>query len=164
MKASYTDGEGGMKTAYKLSYHAVRPQPTANDAPTFPPSATYTRSIAEDAAVDAPVGTPVTASDVNSGDAGKLTYSLTADGASENLFKIDKMTGQIRVAMPLNHETTGLVDGQYTVTISVIDPSNNDVTDPEFDTLDPVTEVVTITAADVNEKPSVVLVPVDATR
>ena len=28
VRASYTDGEGAMKTAYKLSYNAVRPQPS----------------------------------------------------------------------------------------------------------------------------------------
>ena len=161
VRATYTDGEGAMKTAYKLSYNAVRPQPSANNAPTFPPSANYNRGIAEDAAVDAPVGTPVTASDVNSGDAGKLTYSLTADGVNANLFKIDKMTGQIRVAMPLNHETEGLVDGGYSVTVNVIDPSNNDVNGPPFDTGQPVTRDVAITAADVNEKPTVVLAVVN---
>ena len=164
VKADYTDGEGAMKTAYKLSYNAVRPQPSANNAPTFPPSASYTRSIAEDAAVDAPVGTPVTASDVNSGDAGKLTYSLTATDTSENLFKIDKMTGQIRVAMPLDHETEGLVDGAYTVEVMVIDPSNNDESGPPFQALTEVTREVTITAADVNEKPKVVLSPEDSTE
>ena len=150
VKAIYTDGEGADKDEYKLSYHAVRPAPSANNAPTFSATGDYTRSIPEDAAVGTIVGAPVTATDANEDDAGKLTYDLSgADAAS---FNIDKMTGQITVAAALDHERSA--GATYTVAVGVLDPSVNDVTTP-FDTAVVVREVVTITATDVNEAPTV---------
>ena len=151
VKAIYTDGEGADKDEYKVSYHAVRPAPSANDAPTFSATGDYTRSIPEGAAaVGTIVGAPVTAADANEDDAGKLTYDLS--GADAGSFKIDKMTGQITVAAALDHER---VAGEtYAVAVGVSDPSVNDETDP-FDTAVVVRQAVTITATDVNEEPTV---------
>ena len=156
VKASYNDGEGDEKTAYMVSYNAVRAAPTGNDAPVFSETADYTRSIAESAPVGTRVGAPVTATDANAGDAGKLTYLLSADGVSEDKFIIDKMTGQIMVASELDHEEMPVVgdSNAYTVTITVWDPSNNDLT-PPFNSGTAETQDVTITATDVNESPMV---------
>ena len=158
VKASYNDGEGDEKTAFMVSYYGVREAPAGNDAPVFSDTADYTRSIAESAPVGTRVGAPVTATDANAGDAGKLTYLLSATDGTVNAgkFKIDKMTGQIMVASELDHEEMLVVgDGNaYTVTITVWDPSNNDETSP-FDQGTAETEDVTITATDVNEAPTV---------
>ena len=111
--------------------------------PDFDDNADATRSIAEDAAIGAIVGSPVRATDPNADDGGKLTYTLTGTDASS--FKINKMTGQITVNAVLDNEKAG--GPTYSVTANVFDPSNDD---DEF--------VVTITATDVNEAPSVALV------
>ena len=150
VKAIYTDGEGTDKDEYKLSYHAVRPAPSANDAPTFSGTGVYTRSIPEDAVVGTVVGAPVTATDANADDVGKLTYDLS--GADAGSFNIDKMTGQITVAAALDYERSA--GATYTVAVGVSDPSVNDVTTP-FDTAVVVRQGVTITATDVNEAPTV---------
>ena len=65
----------------------------SNRAPVFREGGTAARSVAENAAARASVGSPVTASD-NDGDS--ITYSLAGDDAS--LFAIDTRTGQISVA------------------------------------------------------------------
>ena len=149
VKASYEDGEGAGKVAYMLSYNAVRAAPANNLMPEFDDTADATRSIAEDAAIGAVVGAPVTATDTNADDGGKLTYTLTLEGASAtpNKFTINKMTGQIMVASALDHEDTRLTDGAYAVTVNVFDPSLLTDTFP-----------VVITATDVNEAPTVVFV------
>ena len=66
---------------------------STNRAPVFREGGTVARSVAENAAARASVGSPVTASD-NDGDS--ITYSLAGDDAS--LFAIDTRTGQISVA------------------------------------------------------------------
>ena len=146
VKASYADDEDTGKVAYMLSYNAVRAAPASNQMPTFDDNADATRSIAEDAAIGAVVGAPVTANDPNADDGGKLTYTLTGTDASS--FKINKMTGQITVNSVLDHEGGATsTDGEYDVTVNVFDPSN------ATDTFE-----VDITATDVNEAPSVALV------
>ena len=66
---------------------------STNRAPVFREGGTVARSVAENAAARASVGSPVTASD-NDGDS--ITYSLAGDDAS--LFAIGARTGQISVA------------------------------------------------------------------
>ena len=157
VRATYADGEGADKKAYMRSYNPVRPMPEGNDPPVFSDTGDYTRSIREDAPVGNVVGSPVRATDANAGDAGKLTYLLTADAVSDGKFKIDKRTGQITIASALNHEETPeVVDvgNAYTVTITVWDPSNNAESDP-FTSGDAETVPVIITATDVNEAPTV---------
>ncbi len=65
----------------------------SNRAPVFREGVTAARSVAENAAARASVGSPVTASD-NDGDS--IAYSLAGDDAS--LFAINTRTGQISVA------------------------------------------------------------------
>ena len=146
VKASYADGEGPSKVAYMLSYYAVRAVPAGdNQIPDFDDNADATRSIAEDAATGAIVGAPVTATDPNADDGGKLTYTLTV-GDDAGFFKINKMTGLITVNGELDHEA-GSTDGVYNIVVNVFDPS-----------LGTDTFGVAITATDVNEAPTVVLV------
>ena len=148
---TYNDEAGDGQTAYMLSYRAVRVAPTANQAPSFDNNASFNANVPEDTAVGTAVGTPVTASDPNDGDT--LSYELSGDDAGS--FKIDIATGQITLAAKLDHEDvadTQDPDGVYVLTVTAFDPSNNVVTDnnPEHQPA-----MVTITATDVNEAPTV---------
>ena len=144
VKVTYEDAEGAMKTAYKLSYHAVRAAPEGtNTAPAFDET-TITLLIPESAAVGTTVGTPITATDSDRGDI--LTYVLGGDDAAS--FKINKMTGQLTVGANLNAERpSGDGGDSYEVTVTAHDPFN----------LASTPALVTVTATDVNEKPIVVL-------
>ena len=143
VKAAYGDGEGGGKVAYVRSEFQVRESvdDDDNDAPGFDGEAAA-RDIAEDADVGDAVGNPVVATDPNTLDGGKLTYTIQPGGDADS-FSIDKKTGQIRVAEALDHEA-GSSDGVYEITVVATDPSG--VAD---------TITVTITATDVDEAPSV---------
>ena len=132
VSATYADGHGPNKGAVQRSANPVRAAPVTNDPPSFD-EPLPSRSIAEDAGVDARVGNPVMATDP--GDV--LTYELSGSV----LFKIDGNSGQIRVAdNSLDHETVPL----HSVTVKASDTSN------AFDTV-----TVTITVDDVNEHPDV---------
>ena len=145
VKAAYGDGEGGGKVAYVRSEFQVREAvaDVANDPPVFDGEAAA-RDIAEDADVGDAVGNPVVATDPNTLDGGKLTYTIQTGGDADS-FSIDKRTGQIRVAKALDHEA-GSSDGNgvYVITVVATDPSG------AGDTI-----TVTITATDVDEAPSV---------
>ena len=102
-------------------------------APTCPPSfgsATYSFSIAEDAATGAAVGT-VSATDP---DNDTLTYTIEA-GNGDGKFAIDGSSGAITTAEYLDHET----DASYTLTVQADD--GNGGTD---------TATVSVTVTDVN--------------
>ena len=147
VKVEYSDPHGKEKAAYGLSDYAVRAVPllddgstAVNNEPDFD-EPVINKSIAESAAVGDDVGNPVTATDVDKADI--LTYVLGgAHGAS---FNINKATGQITVALKLDHEGGG-VDGVYNVEVTAHDPS--DVKS------NPVARVA-ITVTDVNEAPTV---------
>ena len=111
-----------------------------NQSPSFV-SPTVNRRIAENAAVGAPVGGPITASD---SDGDVLTYSILA--ATPN-FAINPATGQLTVkaGANLNHDAGG--GESQDVTVTVTDPSGS-ATD--------ITTVVTIAITDVNEAPGFV--------
>ena len=152
VKAEYTDGEGGSKVAYVRSEFRVRESVEAgsNDAPAFEDS-TDTRKIPENADVGDAVGNPVVADDNDGDDKGRLTYTIDSESADSSSFSIHKATGQIRVADELDHEAGSLSgspgtagDGIYVITVMVTDPSGleDDI-------------IVTITATDVDEAPSV---------
>ena len=146
VKASYPDGEGTGKAAYVLSAYPVRAMVDSNDNndPDFALDGDYTRELPEDTAVGANVGAPVRATDANSSDI--LTYVLS--GTHEDSFAIDQASGQITVADRLDFEAGGDGDGEYTVTVTAYDPSNqNDSQD------------VIITTTNVNEKPAVAGMP-----
>ena len=101
-----------------------------NVAPAFP-SATATRSIAENTAANTNIGDPVAATDPN-GDT--LTYSL--EGTDAASFGIDGSTGQLRTSAALDFETKT----PYTVVVKATDP------DGLSDTID-----VTINVTDVDD-------------
>ena len=152
-KVSYTDAEGAEKTAYVKSEFATRAVPAANQAPDFDDNADYARSVPENYTGGAIVGAPVTATDPNQNDRNRLTYTIPTDGDAEP-FAINKATGQITVKGKLDHEAGSTNDdGVYSVTVTATDPSG--LTD---------THAVTITATDVNEKPSVIVDPDNTTE
>ena len=92
----------------------------------------YTFEVAEDAAVDDPVGT-VSATDPDAEDT--LTYSITA-GNTGDAFAIGGGTGAITVAAALDHETTP----SYTLTVWASDGQGGEGT-----------ATVTVTVTDVAE-------------
>ena len=119
------------------------------------------RTVAENIAVGANVGTPVTASVLQTSATDRLTYGLrafaTGDRGATDLavpsdaadivdsFNIDQATGQITVAEELSFEDRGpgdARDGIYIVVATVFDPSG--LSD---------TVVVVITAEDRNDNP-----------
>ena len=109
----------------------------------FDSNAPDTRDVDENAARGALVGAPVTATDSNSDDSDVLTYTIP-ETTPANPFAIDKKTGQIMVDGAVNHEAADGNPGPYSVAVTATDPSG------ETDTF-----TVTITANDVNEKPTV---------
>ena len=104
----------------------------SNIAPVFTEGDDATRSIAENTAADTNIGTPIAATDA---DSGTLAYVLSGTEASS--FSIDDETGQLKTSGALNYETKD----SYTVTVTVSDGSQND------------TITVTINVTDVNEAP-----------
>ena len=105
---------------------------------------TAARSIAENSAADASVGSAVTATDTESD---TLTYSLSGTDASS--FTIDSATGQIKVGsgttLDFESSTTS-----YSVTVGVSDLKDSSGT---ADTVVDDTITITISVTDVNEPP-----------
>ena len=98
---------------------------TSKDTNTLPmfSSDTFTREVPENTVRGLPVGDPVTAGDT---DGDTLTYSL--GGANVDLFDIERLSGQIKVKEPLNHEAECSAADQnhetactYTVDVKVMD-------------------------------------------
>ena len=115
--ATYKDGQQGSdKSAQASSEFRVRDTPQSNTAPAFADDA-VTRQVREDAAIGANVGLPVTATDTDTGDNGKLNYTL--GGTDVESFLVDAATGQIKTAITLDYDT----ETSYTVTVTVTDPS-----------------------------------------
>ena len=116
----------------------------------FGAGADFDASVPEDTAVGTAVGNPIVATDSNDGDI--LSYELSGD--DEEFFNIDIATGQLTVAMALDHEAgSDGDDGVYEITITAFDPSNDSGSTPTG----PAEGSVQITATDVNEKPRVAL-------
>ena len=116
MTATYDDGQGVSKSAQAVSEFAVRAVPSeTNTGPDFD-AETADRSIVEGSAADRNIGQPVTATDANAADEGKLTYTLSGtDGGS---FDIEASSGQLLTKDPLVHATKN----SYTVTVTATDP------------------------------------------
>ncbi len=116
-------------TAYEFGV-----QGRVNTAPTFDDGdASIDRNVNENAGANANVGSPVTATDTDAGDA--VTYSLSGTGS--NLFSIDS-NGQITANNSLNYEATP----SFTITVTATDKAG--LTD---------TIVVDIEVGDVDEPP-----------
>ena len=114
--ATYDDGQGVSKSAQALSEFAVRAVPSeTNTGPGFD-AETADRSIVEGSVAGRNIGQPVTATDANAADEGKLTYTLSGtDGGS---FDIEASSGQLLTKDPLVHATKS----SYTVTVTATDP------------------------------------------
>ena len=85
-----------------------------NVAPVFSEGDDTTRFVAENTGSGVNIGTPVSATDENSGDT--LTYSLS--GTDTTSFRINSTNGQLRTHAALDYETLPNV---YSVTVSVSD-------------------------------------------
>ncbi len=166
LKAKYTDGEGGSKVAYVRSEFRVRESVVigtdksneSNNPPAFEDD-NDTREIPENADVGDAVGNPVVADDTDGDDKGRLTYTIDKKSPDADSFSIHKATGQIKVASELDHEVGSVFgttpdgiagDGIYVITVMVTDPTGARDNPVGEDTI-----VVTITATDVDEAPSV---------
>ena len=99
---------------------------TPNRAPVFSEGATATRSVREDAASGAAIGSPVTATDADPG--ARLTYRL--EGTDAGSFRIIAASGQIQTSAALDASTKssytvevvasdGSLEARITVTITV---------------------------------------------
>ena len=164
--ATYTDRNGGEKTAREMSANPVQAEGlgATNQSPDFD-GAKVERSVAETAEVGDDVPSAVVATVVAPSDTDILTYGLRAvtgvdlagitgvtlpsgNGTEPDddlaAFDIVKATGQITVAQELDFESRGTPDkdGKYVVVATVTDPGGLD------DTI-----VVVITAEDINEDP-----------
>ena len=105
--ASYTDGYGAGSVE---SESAMVVAANVNVAPEFP-SASTTRTIAENTAANANIGSPVEATDPN-GDT--LTYTLGGTNAAS--FGIVGSTGQLRTSAALDFETKSTYSVEVTAT------------------------------------------------
>ena len=106
---SYTDGEGGGKSATAVAGQVG----TANTRPQFPASETGQRSVPENSRSGTSIGDPVAAVDP---DGNSLTYSLT--GTDAESFAIVSSTGQLRTKEALDFESG---KSTYSVTVTVHD-------------------------------------------
>ena len=181
--ATYTDTDLGepanVNTVRMVTRYKVREALDNNGSPDFP-SGDHTRSISETADVGDPVGVnmPVTATEHDSEDQGKLIYGLLADTENSDdnaYFSIDQYTGQIRVMARLDADTrwhtaespaseadraTGigaaaLGNGEYRVVVTVADPAAVLPPDTISALVDQDRVVVTITATQQNENPKI---------
>ena len=107
----------------------------ANDAPTFA-AGTLTFSIPENSPADTDVGSPVTATDTDTGDS--LTHTL--EGTDKDSFKIVAGTGQIQTKADVTYNYEA--KSTYSVTVKAEDTGGGTATKP-----------VTINLTNVNEKP-----------
>ena len=84
-----------------------------NRVPTFTDGSSTTRSVAENTASGTNIGTPIAATDADSGDT--LTYSLS--GADASSFSIVSTSGQLQTKAALDYD----IKNSYSVTVSVSD-------------------------------------------
>ena len=129
------DAKGNTRTATKAGI-TVRAVPSSNGAPTFP-EPTTARSVDENKRAGTNVGKAIEATDPDTADRNKLTYTLSE---SDNTSFSINTSGQLKTKVPLDHEAPPNLILRVTVT----DPSG--VTG----------EVeVTVTITDVNEAPTI---------
>ena len=109
----------------------------ANNAPEFPVTEDGMRSVAENTAAGENIGTPVMATDADTGDT--LTYTL--GGADMASFDIDPDTGQLMTKAALDYEAPADADTDNAYEVAVTASDGNAVDDA--------TIAVTITVTDV---------------
>ena len=96
------------------------PPTTINSAPEFTAGASATRSVAENTGPDIDIGTPLTATDANSGD----TLAYTLGGTDVDSFNIVSTSGQLRTRSGVDYDYE--TKASYAVMVSV---SDGDATD-----------------------------------
>ena len=133
------DGNGGSDTV-----DVTVTVTDVNEPPTFNEGGTTARSIAENTPTNTNIGSPLRATDPDSGDT--LTYSLDSTGAAS--FAIVATSGQLETKVNLDKETTP----SYTITVSVRDSKD---AAGNADTATDDTIAVTITVAGENEPPDI---------
>ena len=129
---SVTDNNGG-----SASINVTINVTDANDAPVFSDGENTTRSIAENTASGADIGTAVTATDADTDNT--LTYTL--GGTDAESFSIVSTSGQLQTKAALDYETKT----SYTVTVSVSDGEGGS---------DSITVTINVTDEDENRAPS----------
>ena len=154
---TYTDAQGGGKSAYKVSNNRTQWKesgpPVFQDADGNPIDEIpgIERAVKENAAPGTNVGAPVAATDI--GDRGipeTLTYTLSGTSAEPsdfNLFEIDSRTGQIKVKRGTQLDYEDVANRTYAVKVTAKDPSYTE-TSMSRDSID-----VTITVTNVDEPP-----------
>ena len=133
VEATY-EAKGANRTANTTVSVRTVPSET-NEDPEFAPG-NDARTVQENRA-NTNVGAPITATDSNSADRGRLTYSLPD---SETNFSINATSGQLKTTAGLNHEA----NASHDVVVTVTDPATS---------TSAVTVTVTVTVEDVNEAP-----------
>ena len=135
---SVSDGKGGsdsIDVTINVTDVGERARQVSNNAPVFTEGDNATRTIAENKAAGTNIGSPIAATDADTGDT--LIYSL--GGTDEAYFSIVSTNGQLRTRYRLNYE----IKISYSVTVLVSD--GNGGTDSIS---------VTIDVTNVNEAPS----------
>ena len=130
---TYTDGHGPGKTASATAANMVESEDEDEDEDVGPVFSTHTaqRSIAENAAANTNIGSPVTASESEAG--GSLTYTLGGTDAAS--FAIVSTSGQLQTWAALDYETRN----SYTVTVTATD---------RFGAWDAIAVTITVTNVD----------------
>ncbi len=129
VKVEYDDKHGADKPLMAQASNAV----VANTVPDFG-ATTDTRSVPENTPAGRDIGTPVTATDSDTGIGDSLTYSLS--GTDSSSFDIVRSSGQLQTSATLDFETKA----SYTVVVTATDTAS--ATD---------TITVTINVTDVSE-------------
>ena len=139
--ATYT-AKGDTRTATKTGISVRAEPPADSDSDPAFPNPTEARSVDENKRAGTNVGKTIVATDPDTVDRSKLTYTL-----SDNTNFSITTSGQLKTKVPLDHEATPTLP----VTVTATDPSDNTGT-----------VTVTVTVNDVNEAPTILTGPTRA--
>ena len=141
---TYTDDDGGGKSAEATTGNAVVTRDPTNVHPSFADEST-TREVPENTPAGENIGAPVSA--IAGDSKGTLVYSLDTEGATN--FGIDTSTGQLTTKTVFDYETPPT---SYTVTVSVSDGLDSwETADSAED--DTISVTITVTNIDVPAVP-----------
>ena len=155
--ATYTDGEGGGKSAQAVSTGATEGEDYSNTSPRFlddegkPLDPPAIRSVKENVRPGTKVGDPVAATDIGrNGRQESLTYRLS--GAEASPFTIDSMTGQIRVGSgtAIDYEDPNNTDKQYVISVTATDSSGAETIIPVTIDVENIDETPIVTVSQAN--------------